>query len=221
MEALVVSQCLEKESFDTIDCSNLLNYFSSEQLILAVRQYLKPGKTSELRMQMMQCSNSVLTDKVLLKMEDFQDISQLYLHSIDHIESQNNVLTMIRKHQNATSYMKYSNLIVNLCNNCEQHGVTTSACSRCKVVKYCCKKCQKNDWKKHRMFCEYISSDEVKLSTIHKVTESSDNDDFAITASRLFIILTESAQVSFDIRRKKIVTNCDFLPDLPALMEYY
>ena len=30
-------------------------------------------------------------------------------------------------------------------------------CSKCKFAKYCCVKCQKKDWKDHKMHCETLS----------------------------------------------------------------
>ncbi|GMH70871.1 hypothetical protein TL16_g05511 [Triparma laevis f. inornata] len=39
------------------------------------------------------------------------------------------------------------------CRKCETESFKLNFCSRCKVVKYCCKECQKSDWKAHKICC--------------------------------------------------------------------
>ena len=43
------------------------------------------------------------------------------------------------------------------CDNCLKEGDNFPFCSLCKSVNYCSKKCQKNDWSKHKMICKNIS----------------------------------------------------------------
>ena len=44
--------------------------------------------------------------------------------------------------------------------DCEEYGlnVQLSACSRCKLIKYCSKECQTQDWKKHKSICNSITN---------------------------------------------------------------
>lgn len=46
-------------------------------------------------------------------------------------------------------------------------------CSRCKIVKYCCRTCQRNDWSQHKKVCKSIT-DLVNSRTIHDQSYSKD-----------------------------------------------
>ena len=39
------------------------------------------------------------------------------------------------------------------CAHCERHEPTLSSCSRCSLVKYCGRNCQRAHWKKHKPLC--------------------------------------------------------------------
>lgn len=52
------------------------------------------------------------------------------------------------------------------CNKCGKEG--NKRCSKCKKVFYCSIKCQKDDWKDHKVICkmickEPVSEDKLKL----------------------------------------------------------
>jgi len=55
------------------------------------------------------------------------------------------------------------------CHNTE--GLLT--CSHCKIVKYCCQTCQRNDWSKHKVVCKSIT-DIVNSRTTHDQSYSKD-----------------------------------------------
>ena len=42
---------------------------------------------------------------------------------------------------------------ISVCANCGFEGTNLLRCSRCKLVHYCDKTCQKNHWKKHKKYC--------------------------------------------------------------------
>jgi len=52
----------------------------------------------------------------------------------------------------------------NLCanNTCmdepPENGLRLFSCSRCKAIYYCCKDCQKEDWKRHKVYCKVLSA---------------------------------------------------------------
>ena len=39
------------------------------------------------------------------------------------------------------------------CAHCERHEPTLSSCSRCGLVKYCSRDCQRAHWKEHKPLC--------------------------------------------------------------------
>lgn len=41
----------------------------------------------------------------------------------------------------------------NCCNLCKDRLKPLMSCSQCKVTKYCCRECQKKDWKEHKKNC--------------------------------------------------------------------
>ena len=45
------------------------------------------------------------------------------------------------------------NFVGKVCNQCGKSDVQLKACSKCKIVKYCSKKCQCADWKEHKKTC--------------------------------------------------------------------
>ena len=52
-----------------------------------------------------------------------------------------------------------------LCAECGKHNEDTinngnnfKRCSNSKLVNYCCKQCQKNDWKEHKTFCNILKN---------------------------------------------------------------
>lgn len=43
------------------------------------------------------------------------------------------------------------------CTNCMESERNLLSCSACKLVRYCCKSCQKTDWKKHKGECKILT----------------------------------------------------------------
>lgn len=60
------------------------------------------------------------------------------------------IMRKLKKIEN--KYIK--DCISNCCENCRLFGKEFKRCSRCKSVNYCSEKCQKENWKKHKLFCK-------------------------------------------------------------------
>lgn len=50
------------------------------------------------------------------------------------------------------------------CNNCktnEKIDEPFNVCARCQKTKYCSKKCQKEDWKRHKVICKKCTKHDI------------------------------------------------------------
>jgi hypothetical protein len=52
---------------------------------------------------------------------------------------------------------------INFCKHCEKIG-EVSLCSKCRLVGYCNRECQKKDWKKHKLMCVSFSKNAKSAS---------------------------------------------------------
>eukprot|EP00243_Klebsormidium_subtile_P005721 TRINITY_DN2335_c0_g1_i1.p1 TRINITY_DN2335_c0_g1~~TRINITY_DN2335_c0_g1_i1.p1 ORF type:complete len:226 (+),score=13.34 TRINITY_DN2335_c0_g1_i1:3-680(+) len=63
--------------------------------------------------------------------------------------------------------------IADFCGFCNLHNVGFRLCGRCKAVKYCSGKCQKEDWKRkqggHKELCNAIQSGELKPENVPRL----------------------------------------------------
>ena len=75
------------------------------------------------------------------------------------------------------------------CANCGVAGVPLKACSRCKLVKYCDKDCQRQHWTKgeHQKFCIAVDKrkPQIDAATSNLLTEEFKGDECAICLSPL------------------------------------
>lgn len=69
---------------------------------------------------------------------------------------------------------KASSIAEDECENCKatdaKDGKPLKACSKCKKIFYCCKECQKGDWKKHKKICPRLVQQSVS-SPVEKFIE--------------------------------------------------
>ena len=59
------------------------------------------------------------------------------------------------------------------CDNSEMQPRQFATCSRCSWAAYCCRDCQKDDWKRHKKECK--SGDAAKNLEKHEMQNKSDN----------------------------------------------
>ena len=72
----------------------------------------------------------------------------------------------IEANQEASIYVEYAEAVLKLCRaehrtcayaECESMRYATSLCGRCRSVKYCSRRCQTLDWKRHKKVCTEVS----------------------------------------------------------------
>jgi hypothetical protein len=59
------------------------------------------------------------------------------------------------------------------CGNICCYNIGIMICSRCKIIKYCSKQCQREDWKRHKTECFKISK--IKKASIQTMSNDATN----------------------------------------------
>ena len=96
-------------------------------------------------------SNELISDPMLVhdikryNQNDSFVIKLVYVHSTDDQKTASMQMIMYADMQDR--YKRF-------CNFCGKQGIDNKKCSICNSVVYCDKKCQKDDWKKHKLVCK-------------------------------------------------------------------
>ena len=85
-----------------------------------------------------------------------------------------------KRFSNLRGHVKFSDLKIPKCHFCgkeqDENGEKLKRCSRCSTVWYCNVKCQKRDWKQHRLVCTDVSTQQANtISQQAKENYSAEN----------------------------------------------
>ena len=78
---------------------------------------------------------------------------QIYPFALDLAINKKNkyMINALVQNKNSKSFKKSTSCII--CNN----ATNLSWCSECKIIGYCSRKCQKDDWPIHKLYCQHIT----------------------------------------------------------------
>ncbi|GAQ86476.1 hypothetical protein KFL_002910140 [Klebsormidium nitens] len=138
---------------------------SYEEVLRRRKLKVKPSTRSERLQILRQCYRFYTEDygppdKMQLERLVFESCQAIY-------EERKGVI------QQAVEKTKALLALADFCELCHLHNVGFRLCGRCKAVKYCSEKCQKEDWKKkqggHKEVCNAVQRGELKPENVPRL----------------------------------------------------